>query len=143
MHVNNPARAASAALATQAGDRIAAANREIVLDFLGKAINQADFEEAQIHLGPRYVQHNPMIGDGVEGISGSSPKAISLSRMFTPSGRPPIPVLPSSTSFAWKPVRSSSIGKCGSPFRTRPCTATGCFDWRRCCACRINLEVLG
>ena len=68
MHVNKPADAAMAAVATQAGDRIAAANREIVLDFLEKAINQADFEEAQVHFGPRYVQHNPMIGDGVEGI---------------------------------------------------------------------------
>ena len=45
MHVNKPADAAMAAVATQAGDRIAAANREIVLDFLEKAINQADFEE--------------------------------------------------------------------------------------------------
>ena len=68
MHVNKPADAAMAAVATRAGDRIAAGNREIVLDFLEKAINQADFEEAQIHFGPRYVQHNPMIGDGVEGI---------------------------------------------------------------------------
>ena len=68
MHVNKSAHAAMAAIATQAGDRVAAANREVVLDFLEKAINQADFEEAQVHFGARYVQHNPMIGDGVEGI---------------------------------------------------------------------------
>jgi predicted SnoaL-like aldol condensation-catalyzing enzyme len=68
MHANKPAHAAIAAVATQTGDRIAAANREIVLDFLEKAINQTAFENAQVHFGPRYVQHNPMIGDGVEGI---------------------------------------------------------------------------
>ena len=44
------------------------ANKAIVLDFLEKAINQGDFDAAATHFGPRYVQHNPMIGDGVEGI---------------------------------------------------------------------------
>jgi predicted SnoaL-like aldol condensation-catalyzing enzyme len=44
------------------------ANKAIVRDFLEKAINQADFDAAAIHFGARYVQHNPMIADGVEGI---------------------------------------------------------------------------
>jgi predicted SnoaL-like aldol condensation-catalyzing enzyme len=38
-----------------------------VLDFYEKALNQADFEAAAVHFGPRYVQHNPMLQDGVEG----------------------------------------------------------------------------
>jgi len=45
-----------------------AANKEIVLDFLQKMINEADFAAAAIHFGSQYVQHNPMIEDGIEGI---------------------------------------------------------------------------
>jgi predicted SnoaL-like aldol condensation-catalyzing enzyme len=45
-----------------------ATNKEIVLDFLKKAINQANFEAAAVHFGSRYIQHNPAIGDGIEGI---------------------------------------------------------------------------
>ncbi|RXT50194.1 nuclear transport factor 2 family protein [Bradyrhizobium betae] len=47
---------------------IISANKAIVRDFLETAINQGNFDGAAIHFGPRYVQHNPMIGDGVEGI---------------------------------------------------------------------------
>lgn len=45
-----------------------AANKAIVRDFLETAINQGNFDAAAIHFGPRYVQHNPMIADGVAGI---------------------------------------------------------------------------
>jgi predicted SnoaL-like aldol condensation-catalyzing enzyme len=70
MHVNNPSSAsvATAAVASNAADHIPAANKKVVLDFLEKAINQAGFEQAAVHFGQRYVQHNPMIGDGIEGI---------------------------------------------------------------------------
>ncbi|WP_456619156.1 MULTISPECIES: nuclear transport factor 2 family protein [unclassified Bradyrhizobium] len=44
------------------------ANKAIVRDFLERAINQGNFDAAAIHFGLRYVQHNPMIADGVEGI---------------------------------------------------------------------------
>jgi predicted SnoaL-like aldol condensation-catalyzing enzyme len=44
------------------------ANKAIVREFLETAINRGDFDAAAIHLGPCYVQHNPMIADGVEGI---------------------------------------------------------------------------
>ncbi|MGY8636834.1 nuclear transport factor 2 family protein [Bradyrhizobium sp. 14AA] len=47
---------------------IISANKVIVRDFLETAINQGDFDGAAIHFGARYVQHNPTIGDGVEGI---------------------------------------------------------------------------
>jgi predicted SnoaL-like aldol condensation-catalyzing enzyme len=49
-------------------NQVIPANKAIVLDFLEKAINQGDFDAAATYFGPRYVQHNPMIGDGVEGI---------------------------------------------------------------------------
>lgn len=45
-----------------------AANKEIVRDFLENTINQGNFAAAAVHFGPQYVQHNPMIGDGIEGI---------------------------------------------------------------------------
>lgn len=43
------------------------ANKKTVLDFYEKAVNQRDPEAAARHIGPRYVQHNPAIEDGVDG----------------------------------------------------------------------------
>jgi predicted SnoaL-like aldol condensation-catalyzing enzyme len=43
------------------------ANKKTVLDFYERALNQSDFDAAAVHFGPRYIQHNPMIEDGVEG----------------------------------------------------------------------------
>jgi predicted SnoaL-like aldol condensation-catalyzing enzyme len=43
------------------------ANKEVVLDFIEKAVNQGDIDAASIHFGERYIQHNPNIADGVEG----------------------------------------------------------------------------
>jgi predicted SnoaL-like aldol condensation-catalyzing enzyme len=44
------------------------ANKKIVLDFYDKAINQKDFEAASVHLGDKYIQHNPLAADGPEGL---------------------------------------------------------------------------
>lgn len=43
------------------------ANKEIVLDFYQKALNDKDFDAASKHLG-KYIQHNPMAADGPEGL---------------------------------------------------------------------------
>jgi predicted SnoaL-like aldol condensation-catalyzing enzyme len=43
-------------------------NKKIVLDFYDKAINQKDFEAASVHLGDKYIQHNPLATDGPEGL---------------------------------------------------------------------------
>ncbi len=43
-------------------------NKKIVLEFYEKAINQKDFAAAAKYLGPRYIQHNQMAADGIEGI---------------------------------------------------------------------------
>jgi predicted SnoaL-like aldol condensation-catalyzing enzyme len=43
------------------------ANKQAVLAFYEKALNQKDFEAASKYLGPRYVQHNPTAPDGPEG----------------------------------------------------------------------------
>jgi predicted SnoaL-like aldol condensation-catalyzing enzyme len=45
-----------------------AANKQTVLAFYEAAINQKDFSAASRLLGARYVQHNPLIGDGREGL---------------------------------------------------------------------------
>ena len=42
-------------------------NKQVVLDFYEKALNQKDFEAAARHFGPRYIQHNPVAADGIEG----------------------------------------------------------------------------
>ncbi len=44
------------------------ANKEVVIDFYDKAINQKDFEAAKVHFGSTYIQHNPLAADGPEGL---------------------------------------------------------------------------
>jgi predicted SnoaL-like aldol condensation-catalyzing enzyme len=44
------------------------ANKRIVVDFYDKALNQKDFEAAARHFGPRYIQHNPAVPDGPDGL---------------------------------------------------------------------------
>ena len=43
------------------------ANKKTVLDFYEKALNHRDLDAAARHLGPRYIQHNPVIEDGADG----------------------------------------------------------------------------
>ena len=44
------------------------ANKKIVVDFYEKALNQKDFEAAAKYFGPRYIQHNPAVPDGPDGL---------------------------------------------------------------------------
>jgi predicted SnoaL-like aldol condensation-catalyzing enzyme len=46
------------------------ANKKIVIDFYDKALNQKDFEAAAKHFGPRYIQHNPLVPNGPDGLKG-------------------------------------------------------------------------
>jgi predicted SnoaL-like aldol condensation-catalyzing enzyme len=46
------------------------ANKKIVIDFYDKALNQKDFEAAARHFGPRYIQHNPLVPNGPDGLKG-------------------------------------------------------------------------
>jgi predicted SnoaL-like aldol condensation-catalyzing enzyme len=46
------------------------ANKQVVLDFYEKALNQKDFDAASKHLGSRYTQHNPRVADGPEAFKG-------------------------------------------------------------------------
>ncbi|MFL6077070.1 MAG: nuclear transport factor 2 family protein [Mycobacteriales bacterium] len=41
-------------------------NKETVRAFYAALVDK-DFERASRCLGPRYVQHNPLVGDGIEG----------------------------------------------------------------------------
>jgi predicted SnoaL-like aldol condensation-catalyzing enzyme len=43
-------------------------NKQNVIEFYDKAINQKDFEAASKYLGTRYTQHNPTVVDGQEGL---------------------------------------------------------------------------
>lgn len=43
-------------------------NKQKVIEFYDKAINQKDFAAASLYLGSRYVQHNPTAADGPEGL---------------------------------------------------------------------------
>ena len=45
-------------------------NKQTVIDFYDKALNQKDFEAASKHFGSRYIQHNPNAPDGIEGFKG-------------------------------------------------------------------------
>jgi predicted SnoaL-like aldol condensation-catalyzing enzyme len=42
-------------------------NKQTVLAFYEAGINRKDFDAASKFIGERYVQHNPLIADGVEG----------------------------------------------------------------------------
>lgn len=42
--------------------------REIVLAFYEAALNEKDVEKAKQYLGDTYIQHNPAVADGPEGL---------------------------------------------------------------------------
>ena len=44
------------------------ANKKVVVDFYEKALNQKDFEAAAKYFGPRYIQHNPQVPNGPDGL---------------------------------------------------------------------------
>jgi predicted SnoaL-like aldol condensation-catalyzing enzyme len=46
---------------------ICEANKRTVLAFYDAALNRSNFDEAAACFGPHYIQHNPMIKDGIEG----------------------------------------------------------------------------
>jgi predicted SnoaL-like aldol condensation-catalyzing enzyme len=45
------------------------ANKQTVRAFYEAAINNKDFETASKLIGPHYIQHNPLIADGIDGLS--------------------------------------------------------------------------
>lgn len=49
-------------------DRKVEANKTTVMDFYESAINHKNYEAAVKFVGDRYVQHDPLIADGVEGL---------------------------------------------------------------------------
>ncbi|WP_058913581.1 ester cyclase [Entomohabitans teleogrylli] len=56
---------ATPALATQTDNE--QKNKENVVNFYNKALNDKDFAAARPYLGDEYIQHNPTAADGVEG----------------------------------------------------------------------------
>lgn len=44
------------------------ANKDLVIAFYNKALNEKDFDAASRYLGERYIQHNPTAADGAEGL---------------------------------------------------------------------------
>lgn len=59
------------------------ANKKAVLDFYDKVLNQKDFAAAAKYFGPRYIQHNPLAADGIEGFK----KFIAFRREKFPNAR--------------------------------------------------------
>lgn len=45
-------------------------NKKIVVEFYEKALNQKNFEAAAQYFGPHYIQHNPNVPNGPEGLKG-------------------------------------------------------------------------
>lgn len=43
-------------------------NKQNVIEFYDKAINQKNFDDAAKYLGSKYTQHNPTAADGPEGL---------------------------------------------------------------------------
>lgn len=46
------------------------ANLSAVTAFYNAALNDKDAEKAAAYLGPKYIQHNPVAADGVDGFKG-------------------------------------------------------------------------
>lgn len=44
------------------------ANKKVVQEFYNLLINKKDFEAASKYIGNRYVQHNPLVAEGPEGL---------------------------------------------------------------------------
>jgi len=59
--------AAVGAVPAQAAEESRESNKRTVLAFYETALNRSDFDEAAVHFGPQYIQHNPMIKDGIDG----------------------------------------------------------------------------
>lgn len=51
-----------------ASDAKLESNKKTVLAFYEAGLNSKDFEAASKLIGDRYVQHNPLIADGVDGL---------------------------------------------------------------------------
>ncbi|KAB2348895.1 nuclear transport factor 2 family protein [Actinomadura rudentiformis] len=49
-------------------DSTIASNKQTVLDFYEAAFNAKDFDAVSRVVGDRYIQHNPLIADGVDGL---------------------------------------------------------------------------
>lgn len=45
-------------------------NKQNVVEFYDKLINQKDFNAAATYLGPHFTQHNPTAADGLDGLKG-------------------------------------------------------------------------
>ena len=58
---------AAAGAPAQAADDMREANKRTVLAFYDAALSRSDFDEAAVHFGSQYIQHNPMIKDGIDG----------------------------------------------------------------------------
>lgn len=61
---STPVRAADHVAETQTET----ANKQLVIDFYNKAINDKDYEAAARYLGDTYIQHNQTAPDGPEGL---------------------------------------------------------------------------
>lgn len=59
--------AAVGATPSLAADDVREANKRTVLAFYDAALNRSNFDDAAAYFGPHYIQHNPMIKDGIEG----------------------------------------------------------------------------
>ena len=55
---------------TYAHDQTQERNKQAVLDFYDKGLNQKDFAAASKHFGATYIQHNPNAADGPDGFKG-------------------------------------------------------------------------
>jgi len=44
------------------------ANKKVVQGFYDSLINKKDFKAASKYIGNRYIQHNPLVADGPEGL---------------------------------------------------------------------------
>jgi predicted SnoaL-like aldol condensation-catalyzing enzyme len=64
---SGPGAAAAGTTSALAADDLCETNKRTVMAFYDAALNRSNFDEAATYFGPDYIQHNPMIKDGIEG----------------------------------------------------------------------------
>ena len=71
--VDEPTRVTRGPVSSQATDgdegTLLESNKQAVLEFYDLIINKKDFDAARPYLGTSYRQHNPLVGDGPEGLA--------------------------------------------------------------------------
>jgi len=106
------------------------ANKKIVQEFYDLLINKKDFKAASKYIGNRYVQHNPLVAEGPEGLKAF----VDFLKSDYPDARSEIKRIFADGDYviihysSWRTERLSSTGTRSRKFRIRQPIPTECSN---------------